>query len=65
MAEQFIMELQSLLEHCEYGDLRDDTVRNRFVGIRDGTLSERLQLNSKLTLESAMKQTSVVLVLWY
>ena len=65
MAEQFIMELQSLLEHCEYGDLRDDMVRNRFVGIRDGTLSERLQLNSKLTLESAMKQTSVVLVLWY
>ena len=57
-AEQFIMELQSLVEHCEYGDLRDDMVRDRLVvGIRDGTLSERLQLDSKLTLESAMKQT--------
>ena len=57
-AEQFIMELQSLVEHCEYGDLRNDMVRDRLVvGIRDGTLSERLQLDSKLTLESAMKQT--------
>ena len=52
------MELHSLVEHCEYGDLQDDMVRDRLVvGIRDASLSERLQLDSKLMLESAMKQT--------
>ena len=56
-AEQYIMELFKLVEHCEYGALRDQMVRDRIVvGIKDSSLSEQLQLNANLTLDSAMKR---------
>jgi transposase InsO family protein len=55
--EQYIVELLKLVEHCEYGTMRDEMVRDRLVvGIRDSPLSEQLQLDSTLTLESAMKR---------
>jgi len=55
-AEQFIMTLYDLAEHCEYGDMKDEMIRDRLVvGIRDSALSEKLQLDSVLTLESAKK----------
>lgn len=55
-AEQYITALYSLVETCEYGDLRDEMLRDRIVvGIRDTALSERLQLDSELTLEKAKK----------
>ncbi len=55
-AEQFITGLYSLSENCTYGDLRDEMIRDRIVvGIRDKTLSERLQLDPDLTLEKAKK----------
>ena len=52
--DQFITSLYRLVENCAYGELRDDMIRDRIVvGIIDHGLSERLQLDAKLTLESA------------
>ena len=55
-SEQYIMELYKLAEDCEYGAMKEEMIRDRLVvGIRDTVLSERLQLDPKLTLESAKK----------
>ena len=52
--DDFIIGLYSLAEHCDYGQLHDQMVRDRIVvGIRDSQLSEKLQMDSKLTLEKA------------
>ena len=52
--EQFITSLYSLADSCDYGGLREEMIRDRIVvGIRDQSLSERLQLDARLTLESA------------
>ena len=52
--EQFITSLYQLIEDCDYGDLKDQMIRNRIVvGIRDKALSQRLQMDSELTLEKA------------
>lgn len=43
----FITALFALAENCEYGELHDDLLRDRLVvGIRDASLSERMQLDS-------------------
>ena len=53
-AEQYIMELYRLADTCNYGDLRDEMIRDRLVvGIRDTTLSAQFQLDAELTLEKA------------
>ena len=53
-AEKYITELYTLADTCEYGDLRDEMIRDRLVvGIRDATLSQQLQLDAELTLEKA------------
>ena len=50
------MELYKLAEDCGYGTMKEEMIRNRLVvGIRDTVLSERLQLDPKLTLESAKR----------
>ena len=50
-AEQFITQLYALVETCEYGELTDDMLRDRIVvGIRNQTLSQRLQTDPSLTL---------------
>ena len=55
-SEQYIMELYKLAEDCEYGAMKEEMICDRLVvGIRDKVLSERLQLDPKLTLESAKK----------
>ena len=55
-AEQYITALYSLVETCEYGNLRDEMLRDRIVvGIRDVGLSEHLQLDPELTLEKTKK----------
>ena len=54
--EQFITALYHLVEHCEYGPLKEEMIRDRLVvGIRDSSLSERLQMDDQLTLEKAKK----------
>ena len=55
-AEQYILALYALAENCGYGSvaLKQDAIRDRLVvGMRDARLSQRLQLDSKLTLEKA------------
>ena len=55
-AEQYITVLYSLADNCDYGDFKDQKIRDRLVvGIRDNLLSERLQMDAELTLEKAMK----------
>ncbi len=54
--EQYIMELYKLAESCNYGDMKDEMIRDRLVvGIRDNALSKRLQLDAALTLDKAKK----------
>ena len=54
--EQYITALYHLVETCEYGDLRDEMLRDRLVvGIRDAAMSQKLQMDPELTLEKAMK----------
>lgn len=55
--DSFITALFSLAKHCGYGDLHDEMVHDRIVlGICNGSLSEKLQLNLRLTLEGAITQ---------
>ena len=53
--DSFITDLYTLAEVCVFGDLHDELIRDRIVvGIRDKNLSERLQLESELTLSKAI-----------
>ena len=55
--ETFITDLHCLAEHCEFGVLKDELIRDKIVvGLKDKKLSEKLQLDSKLTLEKAVTQ---------
>ncbi|MCG7865814.1 MAG: reverse transcriptase family protein [Candidatus Thiodiazotropha taylori] len=55
--DSFITSLYSLAEHCEYGGLKDQLIRDRIVvGLRDAKISEKLQLDPNLTLEKAVNQ---------
>ena len=50
--EEFITALYQLVENCDYGALQDEMIRDRIVvGIKDSTLSQRLQMDADLTLE--------------
>ena len=52
----YITALHQLAENCEYADIKDQMIRNRLVvGIRDKALSERLQMEPNLTLDTAKK----------
>ena len=54
-AENFITALYSMADDCEYGTLKNELIRDRIVvGIADSSLSEKLQLDNKLTLETAI-----------
>ena len=53
-AEEYITELYALIETCEFKDRRDEMLLDRLlVGILDKPLSEKLQLDTTLTLEKA------------
>lgn len=53
--DSFITALYCLAEHCGYGALHDEMIRDRLVvGLRDKKLSEQLQIDAELTLERAM-----------
>ena len=54
--EAFITSLHKLAAKCEYGDLRDQMIRDRIVvGIRNHALSEKMQLDETLDLAKATK----------
>ena len=56
-AEQYIMVLYDLAENCDYGTMKDEMIRDRLVvGIRDDSLSQKLQMDASLTLEKAKKE---------
>ena len=53
--DAFITSLYNLAENCSYAGLREELIRDRIViGIRDISLSERLQCNEELTLAKAI-----------
>ena len=53
--DAFITALYCLSEHCEFGTLRDELIRDRIVvGLQNVKLSEKLQMDSALTLQSAI-----------
>ena len=55
--DAFITDLYALAEHCSYGALHDEMIRDRLVvGLRDAKLSEKLQLDATLTLDKAVTQ---------
>ena len=50
--EQFVASLYNLAVDCNFGELKDKLIRDRIVvGIRDTSLSERLQMDPELKLE--------------
>ncbi|XP_041350871.1 uncharacterized protein K02A2.6-like [Gigantopelta aegis] len=52
--ESFITALYVLVEHCDYGQLRDQMIRDRIVvGVKDDALSLKMQLDDTLTLKKA------------
>ena len=54
--EHYITVLYTLVETCEYSNLTEELLRDRLVvGIRDSSLSERLQMDPELTLEKAKR----------
>ena len=53
--DSFITDLFCLAEHCAYGQLRDEMIRDRLVvGLLDASLSEKMQLDAELTLDKAI-----------
>lgn len=54
--EDFLINLYTLVETCDYGILKEEMVRDRIVsGVSDGDLSEKLQLVDGLTLSKAIQ----------
>ena len=52
---EFILDLNRLAEHCCFGPLHKELIRDRsVVGLRDSKLSEKLQLDADFTLEKAV-----------
>ena len=48
--DEFITDVYCLAEHCGYAALHDEMVRDRIVvGIRDGHLSEKMQMDPRWT----------------
>ncbi len=62
--DNFITALYALAENCNYGALHDQLLRDRLlVGLRDRTLSERMQLDRDRTLEKTInmaRQSEVI-----
>ncbi|UYV74273.1 hypothetical protein LAZ67_11002773 [Cordylochernes scorpioides] len=57
--DEFITSLYKLADSCEFEGLHEQLIRDRIVvGVRDKALSERMQLDSELTLEKARPSTS-------
>ena len=55
--EDFINSLYMMAQHLQYGELRDELIRDRIIiGIKDKKLSEKLQMQSKLDLSSTVLQ---------
>ena len=57
--DSFITDLFCLAEHCAYGQLHNEMIRDRLVvGLLDASLSEKMQLDAELTLDKAPPERS-------
>ncbi|KAG5865221.1 hypothetical protein JTB14_002849 [Gonioctena quinquepunctata] len=57
----FITCLHSLAEHCDYGELKEELIRDRIVvGMLDTRTSERLQLKETMTLQQCTLEAKQV-----
>lgn len=55
--DEYITSLYSMAEHLKFGNLHDELLRDKIVvGIKDKRLSERLQLDTDLTLQGAINK---------
>ena len=56
--DSFITSPHKLIEHCDYGALKDEMIRDKIVVglVLDEQLSEKLQLDPNLTLKRAVDQ---------
>lgn len=53
--DAFVTALYALVEHCNYGTLHDELIRDRIVvGLADTRLSECMQIENDLDLQKAM-----------
>lgn len=53
--DAFVTALRALAEHCNYGPLHEELIRDRIVvGLADTKLSERMQMEKDLNLEKAI-----------
>ena len=53
----FVTDLHALAEHCEYGTLREEMIRDRIVvGLLNAKLAEKLQLQADLMLVKAVNE---------
>ena len=53
--EQYVTALHVMADKCNYGQLKDELIRDRIVmGLADARTKKRLQLKRDLTLESAL-----------
>lgn len=54
--EAFVWSLYELVQHCEFGNSKDEQIRDRIViGITDKEVLQKLQLEADLTLERAIQ----------
>ena len=54
--DDFITDLHCLARYCNYGNLHEEMIRDRIVvGIRDNSLSQKMQLEPNLTLIKAIE----------
>lgn len=57
IVDSFSTASHALAEHCAFGTLRDELIRDRIVvGLLGSKLAEKLQLDPELTLTQAMHQ---------
>ena len=55
--DSFVTDLRCMAEHCQFGDINDELIRDRVVvGLKGTRLADRLQLDPELTLEKAVNQ---------
>jgi len=55
--DEFILALNCLVEHCNFGALKEEMIHDRLVvGLANLVLTERLQLDPELTLQKAIER---------
>ncbi|KAL4708473.1 hypothetical protein ACJJTC_014081 [Scirpophaga incertulas] len=61
--EQYVFDLRKLAQTCEFGELRDDLIKDRLVcGIYNSAIRERLLREDDLTLPKAMEICQAAIV---